>query len=95
MGIAIGDYRNNGLLDLYTTPPSRMTTIRSTATMVDANFTDVSLRDGDLAEPTIPFLGWGTAFIDYDNDGLKDLLVANGHVYPTVDPRPNGGPPGR
>jgi hypothetical protein len=38
-----------------------------------------------IAEPTIPFLGWGTAFFDYDNDGWLDLLAANGHVYPQVD----------
>lgn len=34
---------------------------------------------------TIPFLGWGTGFLDFDNDGLADIFVANGHVYPNVD----------
>jgi hypothetical protein len=38
-----------------------------------------------IAEITIPFLGWGSGFLDYDNDGWKDLFVANGHVYPEVD----------
>ena len=50
----------------------------------DSNFTDVTFLAG-LGEITLPFLGWGTSFIDYDNDGWLDLIVANGHVYPVVD----------
>jgi len=85
MGIAIGDYENNGLLDVYNTTFSDdyYPLYRNNG---DANFTDVSYEMG-IAEPTIPFLGWGTAFVDYDNDGWKDLLVTNGHVYPSVDHR--------
>jgi hypothetical protein len=49
-----------------------------------ASFTDVSYKVG-LASPTVPFLSWGTAFLDFDNDGLLDLFIANGHVYPQVD----------
>jgi hypothetical protein len=48
------------------------------------NFTDVTSAAG-FGEVTIPFLGWGTEFFDYDNDGWKDVIVANGHVYPVVD----------
>jgi hypothetical protein len=83
MGIAIGDYRNNGLLDIYTTTFSDdyNPLYRNDG---DANFTDVSYQIG-IAEPTIPFLGWGDAFFDYDNDGWKDIVIANGHVYPEVD----------
>jgi hypothetical protein len=83
MGIAIGDYRNNGLLDIYNTTFSDdyNPLYRNDG---DGNFTDVSYQMG-IAEPTIPFLGWGTAFLDFDNDGWKDLIVANGHVYPQVD----------
>jgi len=83
MGIAVGDYRNNGLLDLYNTVFSDdyNPLYRNEG---DANFDDVSYQVG-LGEVTIPFLAWGTGFLDYDNDGWKDLFVANGHVYPEVD----------
>jgi hypothetical protein len=88
MGIAIGDYRNSGLVDLYNTTFSDdyNPLYRNDK---DANFTDISYQLG-LAEPTIPFLGWGDAFLDFDNDGWKDLLLANGHVYPIVDRMPWG-----
>jgi enediyne biosynthesis protein E4 len=83
MGIAVGDYRNNGLLDLYNTVFSDdyNPLYRNDG---GGNFTDVSHQMG-IATITIPFLGWGTGFLDYDNDGWKDLFVANGHVYPQVD----------
>jgi enediyne biosynthesis protein E4 len=83
MGIAIGDYRNNGLLDLYNTVFSDdyNPLYRNDG---DASFTDISYAMG-IAEVSIPFLGWGTGFLDYDNDGWLDLFVANGHVYPAVD----------
>jgi hypothetical protein len=88
MGIAAGDYMNNGLIDLYDTTFSDdyNPLYRNDG---DANFTDISYQLG-IAEPTVPFLGWGTVFIDYDNDGWKDLIVANGHVYPIVDKKPWG-----
>ena len=41
-----------------------------------------------MAQPSIPFLGWGTDFLDYDNDGWLDLVVVNGHVYPAADRLP-------
>ena len=83
MGIAVGDYRNNGLLDLYNTVFSDdyNPLYRNEG---DANFSEISYQAG-LAEVTIPFLAWGTGFLDYDNDGWKDLFVSNGHVYPEVD----------
>jgi len=83
MGIAVGDYLNNGLLDLYNTVFSDdyNPLYRNDG---GGNFTEVSYQAG-IAEPTIPFLGWGTGFLDFDNDGWKDLLAANGHVYPGVD----------
>jgi hypothetical protein len=83
MGIAIGDYLNNGLLDLCITTFSDdyKPLYRNDGA---GNYTDVSYQSG-IAEVTIPFLGWGAGFLDFDNDGWKDLFFANGHVYPEVD----------
>ncbi|HVF90503.1 MAG TPA: CRTAC1 family protein [Blastocatellia bacterium] len=83
MGLGIGDYDNDGRVDFYVTNFSddSNTLYHNDG---DGNFVDVSFQTGH-GEPTMPFLGWGTGFIDYDNDGWKDILVANGHVYPGVD----------
>ena len=88
MGIAVGDYQNNGLVDLFNTTFSDDydPLYRNDG---DSNFTDISYQLG-IAETTVPFLGWGSAFLDYDNDGWKDLIIANGHVYPIVDRMPWG-----
>ncbi len=83
MGIAAGDYQNNGRIDLFNTTFSDDYDVLY-HNDGDANFTDVSYQAG-VAEATIPFLGWGDGFIDYDNDGWKDLFISNGHVYPSVD----------
>lgn len=83
MGVAVGDYENNGHLDLVNTVFSDDYNVvfRNDGT---GNFEDVSYRIG-VAEPTVPFVGFGDGFLDYDNDGWKDLLFVNGHVYPGVD----------
>ncbi len=83
MGIATGDYNHDGLVDLYLTHFSDdyNTLYRNEG---GGTFADIS-RQAGLAASSIPFLGWGTAFLDYDNDGHTDLFVANGHVYSGVD----------
>jgi hypothetical protein len=83
MGLAVADYENSGNLDLHITNFSDdyNTLYKDDG---DANFTDVSFEAG-VAETTIPFLGWGTAFLDFDNDCLLDIIVANGHVYRKID----------
>ena len=83
MGIAVGDYNRDGRVDLFTTTFSDdyKTLYRNDG---GGNFTDVTYRSG-LGDATIPFLSWGTGFLDFDNDGLLDLFIANGHVYPEVD----------
>jgi hypothetical protein len=49
----------------------------------DATFDEVTL-DAGLGKNT-SYVGWGTGFLDVDNDGWKDLLLVNGHVFPEVD----------
>jgi len=85
MGIAVGDYNRDGRLDFFVTTFSDdyKTLYRNDG---DFNFADVTYPAG-LGSPTIPFLGWGAGFLDFDNDGLLDIFVANGHVYPSVDQR--------
>lgn len=85
MGIAIGDMFHSGRVDLFNTTFSDdyKPLYRNDG---DASFTDVSYSMG-IAEATIPFLGWGTAFLDFDNDGWLDLFETNGHLYKEVDHR--------
>ncbi len=83
MGLGVGDYDNDGRVDFFVTNFSddSNTLYHNDG---EGNFTDVTFQAG-MGEPSIPFLGWGTAFFDYDADGWKDVIVANGHVYPAVD----------
>jgi hypothetical protein len=83
MGIAVGDYENNGLIDFFVTDfgDDYKALFHNDG---DASFSDVSYKAG-IAQTTIPFVGWGDGFIDYDNDGWLDLFMVNGHVYPQVD----------
>jgi hypothetical protein len=83
MGLGVGDYDNDGRVDFYIT---NFSDDSNTLYHNDGggNWTDVTFPSGH-GETTIPFLGWGTSFVDFDNDGWTDLLIANGHVYPAVD----------
>jgi hypothetical protein len=83
MGIAAGDYENNGEIDFFVTDfgDDYKVLYHNDG---DASFSDVSYKAG-VAQVTIPFVGWGDGFLDYDNDGWLDLFMVNGHVYPEVD----------
>jgi enediyne biosynthesis protein E4 len=83
MGLAVGDYDNDGRLDFHITNFSDDSNVLY-HNDGEGNFTDITFQAG-LGEPTIPFLGWGTSFVDYDNDSWLDVFVVNGHVYPAVD----------
>jgi hypothetical protein len=83
MGVAFGDYDNDGLLDLFVTNfENEHNTLYKNLGL--KGFLDVSLQT-KVGAPSIPYVGWGTGFVDFDNDGLLDLFVVNGHVYPQVE----------
>jgi hypothetical protein len=83
MGTAFGDYDNDGDLDLFLT---HFSGDYNTLYQNEGGrfFRDVSYESG-VGEVSMPFVGWGTGFFDFDNDGDLDLFVANGHVYPVID----------
>ena len=79
MGTTFGDWNNDGWFDLTVTNYAQQT---NTLYHNDADgfFTDATTTT-KTAQRTYPYLGWATAFIDYDNDGYQDLFVANGHLH--------------
>ncbi len=82
MGLAVGDYDNDGNLDIYSAHfyDESNTLYRG---LGSAGFEDVTGLVG-LHTPTLPRLGFGTVFCDFDADGYMDLFIANGHIenYP-------------
>ena len=82
MGVAVGDYDRSGRFSLFVTNFSEE--YNDLYRNDGDHFTDVSFRS-KTAPSSLPMVGWGTAFFDYDNDGLLDLIAVNGHVYPQLD----------
>jgi hypothetical protein len=82
MGVTLGDYDHDERLDLFIT---NFDDDYNTLYHADGagSFTDVSYA-AKVAAVSLPYVGWGTKFFDYDNDGWVDLLVVNGHVYPQL-----------
>jgi hypothetical protein len=90
MGIDFGDYDNDGWLDA----------VKSNFAFEyhnlyhneqNGSFTDQAPRVAGTGLATRPLVSWGTKFLDYDNDGWKDIVVINGQVYPHLIDNPVGG----
>lgn len=82
MGVSIGDFNRDGLLDIVKTNFAGDTDSLY-VNLGGGNFDDTTYLSG-LGVNT-RFLGWGVGFFDMDNDGWPDLLMSNGHVYPEVE----------
>ena len=83
MCIALGDYDNDGWLDLFITDFQKNSD-HLWHNDGKGSFDEVSDRAG-ITVPTRDVLSFGGGFFDYDNDGWLDLFIANGHVYPEVE----------
>ncbi len=82
MGVSIGDFNRDGLLDIVKTNFAGDTDSLY-QNLGDGTFEDRTYLSG-LGVNT-RYLGWGVGFFDMDNDGWLDILISNGHVYPEVD----------
>ncbi len=90
MGVDFGDIDHDGLFDIFVTnfteEPDALYWNRG-----KQGFTDISYAS-HIGQPSYPLVGWGTSFLDMDNDGWLDLFAANGHVYPQMDLVKGGAP---
>jgi hypothetical protein len=89
MGTDFGDYDNDGWLDITKSNFSFQYT-NLYHNEHDGRFTERTFKAG-IALPTTPLVRWGTKFLDYDDDGWPDIVVAAGHVYPHLVRNPVGG----
>jgi hypothetical protein len=83
MGVDFADYDNNGRPDIVVTDLSNER-YKLFQQNEDGSFRDVTSASG-LGGATLPFSGWSTSLFDYDNDGWKDIFVAQGHVMDTIE----------
>jgi hypothetical protein len=88
MGVDMGDFDRDGKLDFaitdYADQPKGLYLNQG-----ERGFTELTYS-ARIAQSSLSYVSWGTGFADFDNDGLPDLIIASGHVYPDVDAIPNG-----
>jgi enediyne biosynthesis protein E4 len=82
MGVAVGDYDQSGRFSIWVTNYAEE--YNALYQNAGGHFADVSFRSKSAAS-SVPYVGWGNAFLDYDNDGLLDKIAVNGHVFPQAD----------
>ncbi len=86
MGVDMGDFDRDGRIDFivtdYADQPKGLFLNQG-----EQGFTNITYS-AKVAQSSLPYVSWGTGFIDFDNDGLPDLFIASGHVYPDVDTVP-------
>src|SRR5258706_4107537 len=98
MGVTWGDYDHSGRLSMFITEfADQPNTLYRNLGFQNPGFQNLGHQNhaprgfedvampSHLGQPSLPLVGWGTAFFDMDNDGWLDLFVANGHVYPQMD----------
>jgi hypothetical protein len=83
MGIAIADVNGDDKPDVFTTNFANDTNTLRVSSKDGFHFADRTSQYG-VGQVSRPFLGWATAFADFDLDGDEDLVVFNGHVYPNA-----------
>ena len=83
MGVDAGDYDNDGLIDVFVTALSNETypLFRNASDLTFAYATNTA----GVGQITLLYSGWGTRFVDFDNDGRRDIFVAQGHVLDTIE----------
>ena len=85
MGLSCGDYDNDGLLDLFVTSYDRE--LASLYHNLGGGFFEDTTRLAGVGNCTYPHVTWGNGFVDFDNDGDRDLFIACGHLEDNIDQR--------